>query len=273
MSVAQPPPAEAPPQRGPIALLAAFTLMTCIPFPAHWQRGIGGREVSAAARWYPLVGIVIGTLAGGLLALLAEAGHPLLGAVGAAVLLFAITGALHLDGLADTFDAIGVRGDRERRLEVMRDSTIGAYGAAAMVSWLLLTGAALHDLATGPWSQHPERIIAAVAFASAAGRLAGVGHGFRLPPARPDGLGVGLTVTPANLLIAVLTVAIPAVAAVAVGWLTPLGLLAVLVAAAAVARLAEWRVMRMLGGRTGDTLGTVTILVELAVLCALVIAA
>ena len=64
----------------------------------------------------------------------------------ALVVLVAVTGALHQDGLADCADGLGVRGDRERRLAVMRDSAIGAFGTLALIGWALLLIAALPTL-------------------------------------------------------------------------------------------------------------------------------
>src|SRR6185503_6225064 len=58
----------------------------------------------------------------------------------------AVTGALHEDGLGDTFDGLGGRGGIERRLEIMRDSRLGTYGALALLITMLIKGSALASL-------------------------------------------------------------------------------------------------------------------------------
>src|SRR5262245_9916005 len=88
--------------------------------------------LSRAAGWFPAVGLLVGGVLGGtrLLADLAlPAGPSTVLALAAAMLL---TGALHEDGLADTADGLGAHVPRERKLEILRDSRIGAYGALAL---------------------------------------------------------------------------------------------------------------------------------------------
>ena len=120
-------------------LAGAITFLTIVPVP-------GGGCVRRGAAWFPLVGAAVGGLAGGVRAGL----QPVLGAVPATVLavtaMVIVTGALHQDGLADTADGLGVRGDRARRLAVMRDSSIGVFGALALIGWALLLVAVLDRL-------------------------------------------------------------------------------------------------------------------------------
>ena len=102
-----------------------------------------GRSVS----FFPLVGLVLGFALTGLAAALAGSVAPWLVAVLLAALLAVLTGGLHLDGFADVFDALGGgRGDRARMLEIMRDSRIGAHGAAALTLLLIAKVAALAQL-------------------------------------------------------------------------------------------------------------------------------
>jgi adenosylcobinamide-GDP ribazoletransferase len=170
------------------------------------------------------------------------------------VALVALTGALHQDGLADTADGLGVRGDRARRLEVMHDSSTGAFGVLALIAWALLLYTALEPLSAA-------RALRTLIVAGAAGRLAAVLHGFGAPPARAGGLGgATLTVPPATAVAA--TVIAAAVAVAAAGPATggaAIGAAAVL--AASMAAFAR----RALGGRTGDTLGATVALTDVAV--------
>jgi adenosylcobinamide-GDP ribazoletransferase len=230
----------------------AVGLLTVIPVRARTEiDGIG-----ASAAWFPLVGALVGLAAGGV----RLAADHVLGASAAGVLavitLVALTGAMHQDGLADCADALGVRGGRNRRLEVMRDSTVGAFGVLALVLWALLLAAVLAAL-----PRHDA--VRTLVTAGALGRWAAVVHAAALPPARRDGLGAAFSPAPTSVLIATgLTVA-----TVALAPLPGLAALAVAVAmVAAVSALAR----RGLGGKTGDTLGATVALTEVAVCLVLV---
>ena len=126
------------------ALLAAVAFLTRVPVGRAVT--LDARDVARGAPLFPVVGGVLGLLAG----LLADAlvpGLPALAAgalaVGVAALL---TGALHLDALADTADALGGT-SRERSLEIMRDHAIGAFGAVALVVVCLVDASVLGALA------------------------------------------------------------------------------------------------------------------------------
>jgi adenosylcobinamide-GDP ribazoletransferase len=123
--------------------LAAVCFLTRLPL-GHWT-ALDGQDVARAGVAFPFVGAGIGATVGALAGALAGRLSALLAvvvALGAGTLL---TGALHLDALADTADALGARG-RERALEIMRDSTIGAFGAVAIALDLLVKAAALSAL-------------------------------------------------------------------------------------------------------------------------------
>jgi adenosylcobinamide-GDP ribazoletransferase len=225
----------------------AVGLLTVIPVRARTETdGIG-----LAAAWFPLVGALVGLAAGGVRFAADHALGPTVAAVLSVITLVTLTGALHQDGLADCADALGVRGGRERRLEVMRDSTVGAYGVLALVFWALLFTAALAALPR-------DAVIKTLVIAAALGRWAAVLHAAALPPARTDGLGAAFRPAPIAIVVAtamaLATIAlepVPAVAAVG----------AAVVVTGAVSALAR----PTLGGRTGDTLGTVVALTEVLV--------
>lgn len=232
----------------------AVSFLTLLPVPAGAHaRGDFGR----AAGWFPLVGVAVGALAGGV----RIAAEPLLGAAPATVLALAVlvfvTGALHQDGLADCADGLGVRGDRERRLAVMRDSQIGTFGMLALLGWGLLLLTTLAPLSGA------DALLALIA-AGGLGRAAALVHAVATPPARREGLGAGFAVRPVPLALGVATAA--ATALLAVG--PPRGLLAIGAAALVAAASVVWA-GRTLGGRTGDTLGATIALAELAVIVAL----
>src|ERR1700686_482309 len=106
--------------------------------PISHSTPIGGADIARASWTLPVIGMLIGLLGASVYWI---AFHldlpPLLGATLAVAATLAVTGCLHEDGLADTFDGLG--GDsRERKLEIMRDSRIGTYGACALTLSLLL---------------------------------------------------------------------------------------------------------------------------------------
>lgn len=217
-------------------------------------------ELGRSLLFYPVVGLLIGGL---LVAADSALSHaPMLPR--AALVLAAwvlITGALHLDGLADSADAwIGGHGDRERTLAIMKDPCSGPVGVTALVLTLLLKFAALASL------PDPMRVPALLLAAISARTLLPLLF-LTTPYARPVGLGATLA---AHLprRAAALIVAIAAVALI-----TALGMAAV---GALIAALATFAVLRRLmhqrlGGTTGDTAGALVELAECAVLIALTI--
>ena len=115
-------------------------------FPVCLTPAPAGREVGLALLWYPVIGLLLGALLW-VAALLLSAVPPPLAAAIVLVVWVSCTGALHLDGLADTADAwVGGRGDRERTLAIMKDPSSGPVGIAAVVCVLLLKFAALSAL-------------------------------------------------------------------------------------------------------------------------------
>jgi len=226
---------------------AAVTFLTVV-------RVGGDGGVSRSAPWFPVVGGLIGGLAG----LVRAGGDPLVGAGGAAVLataaLVVVTGALHQDGLADCADGLGVRGNRERRLEVMRDSSNGTFATLALGLWLLgvtvaLGGMTSHDAA---W---------ALVAAAAIGRWAALLHALVTRPARADGLGASFAVSSRDFILASVPAAAIAFAATGLAH----AFIALAAATILTAALTGWA-DATLGGRTGDTLGAVVALTEVTVL-------
>jgi adenosylcobinamide-GDP ribazoletransferase len=215
---------------------------------------LDARDVARGAWLFPAVGGVVGG-ACGLLADVTASWLPSLAAgglaVGAAALL---TGAMHLDALADTADALGA-GSRERALEIMRDHAVGAFGATALVVVCLLDASLLGMLA-----ESDDAAVVGLA-AGAAGRAVMLPEAHFLPYARTgDGqgrllAGIGSTALIAGLVLGVL-LALPAGTA---------GLSAVAGAAIAAVVLGVV-VKRRFGGVTGDVLGATAKVAETAAL-------
>jgi adenosylcobinamide-GDP ribazoletransferase len=206
-----------------------------------------------AAGWFPVVGAAVGALAGGVRAGLDPVLGPTPATVIAVAALVLVTGALHQDGLADTADGLGIRGDRARRLAVMRDSSIGVFGALALIGWSLLLVVVLDQMSA-------QRALEALVAAGALGRWAALLHAYWASPARVEGLGASFAV--GGTMLALGTAAAVA-AALALSGVGP-GLAAV-AAGAAVAALSVVHVRTSLGGRTGDTLGATVALAEVVV--------
>jgi adenosylcobinamide-GDP ribazoletransferase len=185
---------------------------------------------------------------------------PILAASLAVALSILLTGALHLDALADTADAVGAS-SRERALEIMRDSRIGSFGAAVLAIDLIVKVAAVAQLVDRGGA------VSALIAAGALSRGASPPLASLLPYPRAGG-GPGSVLTGSVGLVGavgapLLAVAIAIVAAGTTG--------AVLVGVVAASTALLGLVFRAwLGGVTGDALGTVT---ELGETCALVVAA
>ncbi|WP_425492534.1 adenosylcobinamide-GDP ribazoletransferase [Dyella jiangningensis] len=239
-------------RRSPIrALLAAIGFLTRLPVPAGVFDGVSTRTQLA---WYPVVGWLIGALLWAFGWVLAAA-PPLLASALLLLAWVALTGALHLDGLADSADAwVGGLGDRERTLAIMKDPRSGPMGVAAVVLVLLLKFAALASL------PHPG---VALWLTPLLGRAVLTAAFVSTPYVRSGGLGSALVAAPRSASLAGLALAL---ALCLIGGRP--GLWALL---AATLVFAFWRLacLRRLGGMTGDTCGALTELTEAAVLVVL----
>ena len=116
-------------------LILAIQFLTRLPTPQ--VRDFQPDDLARAAVWFPLVGLLVGSVVAAALALGAQV-DPWLGALLALLAWVGVTGALHLDGLCDLADALGAaHGNRERLLDVLADPHVGAFGVVALVSQLL----------------------------------------------------------------------------------------------------------------------------------------
>lgn len=234
-----------------IALCLVF--FTRLPLPVFDYRGRG----LAAAIWAaPIAGLVVG-LIGAIVFATAERFGLAIGPSAALALVatVATTGCLHEDGLSDVADGFGGGKSRGRKLEIMRDSRIGAYGAVALALSLLIRWSALSQVV------EPTQALFALVAAHAASR--GVLGAFMhlLPPARSDGLSAGAG-----------TVSLETAIAGAVLGAIPLLLLGLGGATAALILLGLFFAafhalcLNQIEGQTGDTVGALQQLSEIAVL-------
>ena len=238
------------------AFAAAVSLLTRLPVAARVR--IDEDDVARSLAWLPLVGVGIG----GLLALAGRLVEGRLDVWPAAALIVAfwalVTGAIHLDGLADSADGLGGH-DRAQRLAIMRDSHIGSYGAIALVLLIVLkVGLVAGVLARG----HHLWLLAIPAIARAGSASLSVA----LPYARDEGTGAALVGGGHRSERLAVALATAIVAALACARLR--GVLAL--AAAALVVLGVGRIaQRRIGGVTGDVLGAAIELAECAALVGL----
>jgi adenosylcobinamide-GDP ribazoletransferase len=184
---------------------------------------------------------------------------PLLAACWALAAIVLATGALHEDGLADTADGFGGGATPARKLEIMRDSRIGSYGALALIGSVAVRVAAMAALGA-PW-----RVAAALCAAGALGRAAIAVLLVMLRPAREDGLGAAMRDGPAvGAMVAIALAGTAALLLLPLATALAASLLA-FTAAFALARLARAQI----GGTTGDVLGAAAVLGECVALTAM----
>lgn len=228
----------------------ALQFFTRLPIPA-WV-GFEASWLQHASRYFPLVGCVVAAIA----AAVYWAAALVLPASVAAVLSTAAsiyaTGAFHEDGFADTCDGLGGGMTRERVLEIMKDSRVGAYGAIGIVCML---AAKLSSLAMLP----PQAAIAALFLAHPLSRLAATSLIWKLDYVRGEGKAKPLAqqMTSAEFAIAAVTALLPAAVLLAAGLTSPAAVSGAVLAALAAALWLGRKFVRRLGGYTGDCLGAV----------------
>jgi len=244
------------PARSVNGFIEAIRFLTIIPLP-----GIPPMDEQSVARaipWFPIAGLVIG----GALVATDLIARPLWGNLTAAVMVMAIwgiiTGGLHLDGLSDTFDAVMSWRSRERKLEIMKDSRIGAMGALALIVLIMLKVALIAE-ATNVWP--------ALLLAPMLGRWADCYGIYRFPAAREGGLGRTF-----NAQVRQHDLWLSSAIMLGVAWLIAgiTGIVAAVFVLGVAHLLASWWV-RDLGGLSGDTYGALCEIGEVVALAVLTV--
>lgn len=243
---------------------ACLRFYSRLPTPAGPQ-GHAMPDFRTAVRTLPFVGAVIGACGAAVLLAAHALGLPAFVAATAAVAtLVAVTGALHEDGLADLADGFGGGATREEKLEIMRDSRLGSYGAVALTLSLMLRVGALTTIV----ERGSFEAAAVLVFAAALSRTAGLFPIMILAPARADGSGHA-ALRPFNEALQVAALLAASLAILPLGAGESLGAISAAGAGAVgaaylVARLAE----RQIGGLTGDVLGAAQQAAEVVALLA-----
>ncbi len=238
---------------------AVWLFFTRLPFPLDFRPGAkktAPPPLGSAARFFPLAGLVIGGLGALALWLGAKAGlHPMAAStLGLAVVALA-SGAMHEDGLADVADGFGGGSNKTRKLEIMRDSSIGTYGALALV---LVTLLKIGALGGAPGPGYAAAIFVAAHVLSRGGLALMM---VAMKPARRDGLGKKAgTPTREDAVISAIIATLIAVLILGIGP----GIAAAALAGLGIAGVG-WLSKRHIKGITGDVLGAAQQVAEVLV--------
>jgi len=234
-------------------LLIAFQFLTIIPLPVTLR--CEQEDLGHSTSFFPVVGFAIGGLLAGVDWLISPCiARPLCDALLIALLAL-VTGALHLDGLADVCDGLAARGGRERFLAVMKDSQVGAVGAVGLVLGLLLKWQALAAVPAG-FKWQALLLFPALARFGQVLTMAGARH------ARQDGLGVAIARGTGGTALVLAF----ATAASAGYYLLGIKGIIALAAVSLFAIAGRTFFQRKLGGLTGDTIGCISELNEILAL-------
>ena len=242
-------------------LKICFCVLTRIPV----YIGISPEDfsISKASRFFPIIGAVIGLSASLVLWIGSwfDFSSNLL-ALFALLTLTLITGALHEDGLADTFDGIGGGITRDQKLKIMRDSQIGTYGVMALLSSFGLRWAAYAEIT----DQGIGHILAALISAAAGSRAALPVIMYLIPVAREDGLSVSAGKPSVDRAITALLIGVGFLLFI-LGFRISIIALGMSIFAAG---LFVYFVATRIGGQTGDVLGAAQQIIEITILLAII---
>jgi len=245
-------------------LSTCLRFYTRLPAPAPGASDLAG--FAKALRLLPLAGAIVGLVGGAafLCARVIGLGAPLAAAF-AVLALVLTTGGLHEDGLADVADGFGGGASPARKLEIMRDSRVGAFGGLALAFTILLRVLAIGALG----ERSASLVLAALVASGAVSRLLGLMPLLLSFPARRDGAGAAMPrPTPAALRQAALLggalALLPVFAGVSAAQAVAANL-AAFFGVLALTRLAQ----KQIGGYSGDVLGAAQQIAEIAILTGL----
>jgi len=241
-------------------LSAGIAFYTCLPIPQDWNLDFHG-----IARFAPLIGLILGGIQGLVDIGLQTLGMPVLTSSTVVIISgIALTGGLHLDGVMDAADGLAVP-DQKRRLEVMADSTTGAFGAMSAISLLLLKITALTDLDS-------DRLLILMGIAGWGrwGQLVAIA---RYPYLKLTGKGAFHKKAKYSIwafllgILLLLSLSLILIVLDPQNWLVGCGMA---IGGIVIALLTGAWFNRCLGGHTGDTYGAVVEWTEALLLCILV---
>ena len=235
------------------SVFAAVTFLTAIPLGR--RTAVAPRHLESGALMFPLVGAVVGTLIAATAGVASLAFPPMIAGVIGVTCGILVTGALHLDGLADVADGVGAALSGGDPAEAMRDPRLGVFGGTALVLNLLLKISVVAALAEG--GTFPTEVVAGGAVA----RVAPIALASALPYVGPRHTWTRAVEWRTCVGASLLAMAIGVIAVGAA--FAPM----VIVATAATAIVGRWAAVR-LGGATGDVFGAAVELSETLALAA-----
>lgn len=231
-------------------ILLAIQFLTRIPVKKVIEYNNKNLRIAISA--FPLIGLIIGLISGLLFRILVVYDDQV--AAGVCILAMVIlSGGLHLDGLSDTLDGFLSGREKERTMEIMKDSRLGTFGALGLILVILLKFVFLSVLGIDGWIGIPV--------AMAGGRLSAAWMIWRFPPARKEGLGSmfkGSQPDRSIILTSLLFL-------ILIGSLGLPGMIALTAAVISGQLVGKWS-MKKINGLTGDVYGAGIELSELVVL-------
>ncbi len=237
------------------SFLAALSFLTIFPVPADWLKGQEDRATQGySILFYPLIGLLLG------LVLLASifflsVFDSLLASALLVMVWVVVTGALHLDGLADTADAwLGGHGDRDKTLSILKDTHVGVAAIVAIVLLLIIKILALNDI--------NSNLLLAVLVTPILARTAVIGLLLTTNYVRANGIAEKLTLAMPRQLAWAMVAAVGLLALVVLQWKA----IYILVSIVLAVFLYRILLVRRLGGTTGDTAGALIEIIEVLVL-------
>jgi adenosylcobinamide-GDP ribazoletransferase len=243
------------------SFLVSLRFLTRLPVP--FVKTVDPPRLKDAMQMFPIVGLIVGAITGGVLILGELLNLPDLFcgflALGAGLL---ITGAFHEDGLADVADGFGGGATHEERLAIMRDSRIGAFGTLALVIVIPARAVLLAALLMLP----PAAIVALLAGAAAFSRALMVDLLSTTRPARSNGLSVLAGQPSRSTGLAAIAIGGLAAGLAASVYLSWQAAIVALIAALLALGTLRAQAMRKIGGQTGDVCGAGQVLSETAML-------
>jgi adenosylcobinamide-GDP ribazoletransferase len=241
-----------------------------LPIPARFFDRHDG-TMTKAARAFACAGLVIALPGAVAFFLLCSFGaSPIMAAFLSLAISTLVTGALHEDGLADTADGFGGGRDREHALSIMKDSRIGTYGAVSLVLSYGLKASAIAAIAD---RLPPLGVAASLIAAAAFSRALMVWHWRALPAARTGGVAASAGQPGDTQRTIALLTGVAVALATTLSFISLSPLLIALGVSALFTKAFNSLSLRKIGGHTGDTIGAAQQLSEIALLCALALAA
>jgi adenosylcobinamide-GDP ribazoletransferase len=234
-----------------LGLLAALQFLTLLAV----KRSFTSEQMGRSTAYFPVIGLIIGLILVGCNYVFSLLLPSAVVNIFLIILMALLSGGLHLDGLADTLDGIAGHRTPEQRLEIMRDSRIGGFGALGLALFLIAEYVTLNSLPKD-WIPHTLVLSAVLS------RWAMVTAIFVYPYARPQGLGRAFkdAVNWQQLALATL------IAVVLAALLFKVAGMVILAAVWVVLSLVATYLKRQLKGLTGDTYGAINELAAISVM-------